>query len=110
SSTVKLPFLSPSSLRSRPSRPVAPSPSIQASKAASSGKSGCPPAAAGVGAGADDDVTAVGAAAPDGAPTGRCSALASNGPASEPRIGVLVAEAVTNGRLLLPANTVILLS
>ena len=83
SSTTRFPFLRPSSLKSRPSRPAAPSPSIQASKAV---RSGIMPRALGCGTDANSVI--------EGAD------------ASPARNGGCAADAVTSGWLLVPANTV----
>ena len=77
SSTIRLPFLRPSSRRSWPSRPVAPRPSIQPSRPATS----CEPARSAPGGG--------------GEPAGWLGCAAGK-----------VAAAVAIGRLLAPANTV----
>ena len=93
SSTVRLPFLRPTSPSSCPSRPLAPSVSIQASSAA---RSGITPRdvgdTGGTGTGAARVALTAGKARRAG--TGACAA----------------ADAVTNGRLLAPANTVTRLS
>ena len=80
SSTVRLPFLRPSSRRSWPSRPVAPSPSIQASRPATSCEPGAQRARRHGG---------------ESAGWPRCAAASVGG-------------AVAIGRLLAPANTVTL--
>ena len=93
SSTVRLPPLSPISVSSRPSNAPTSRLSIQASNAAKSGMPVRP--AEGVGKGGADGT----------------AMKAFDLPAVEPaRSGVAVADAVTNGRLLLPAKTVSLLS
>ena len=99
SSTVRLPPLRPISVRSRPSRPAASRLSIQASSAA---RSGTPlPTGKAAAAGAEAGATA--------APAAACSTLAAARRACAAS-GADAAEAVTNGRLLLPAKTVTLLS
>ena len=88
SATVKVPLLSPTSLKSWPSRPAAPRPSSQANSEANSGSAPREPS---------------GGAAPARA-TAAGSAAIAEGTADG------TAEAVTKGRLLAPANTVTRLS
>ena len=102
SSTVRLPSCRPISVRSRPSKPPASRLSIQASSAARSGTplravEPAPAAAAGGVAGAAEAAAA-----------GRSTF--AGGDACAGMAGGSMAEAVTNGRLLLPAKTVTLLS